>query len=51
MVLVDAYVARIREMMAKGFTVEAKTLLELVRGRYNCPDHRLFELNSRHFRP
>ena len=41
MVLVDAYVARIHEMMAKGFTVEAKTLLELVLGRYNCPDHRL----------
>jgi hypothetical protein len=46
MVLVDAYVARIHEMMAKGFTVEAKTLLELVRGRYNCPDHRLTELNA-----
>ncbi len=46
MVLVDAYVARIREMMAKGFTVEAKTLLKLVRGRYNCPDHRLTELNA-----
>ena len=46
MVLVDAYVARIREMMAKGFTVEAKTLLELVRGRYNCPDLRLTELNA-----
>ena len=44
MVLVDAYFARIREMMAKNFTVEAKTLLELIRGRYNCPDHRLFEL-------
>ncbi len=46
MVLVDAYVARIREMMAKGFTVEAKTLLKLVRGRHNCPDHRLTELNA-----
>ena len=40
-VLVDAYVARIREMMANGYTVEAKKLLALVRGRYNCPDHRL----------
>jgi hypothetical protein len=46
MVLVDAYVARIREMMDRGFTVEAKTLLKLVRGRYNCPDHRLTELNA-----
>ena len=46
MVLVDAYVARIREMMAKGFTLEAKTLLKLVRGRHNCPDHRLTELNA-----
>src|SRR5210317_1516087 len=46
MVLVDAYVARICEMMAKGFTVEAKTLLEMVRGRYDCPDHRLTELNA-----
>jgi hypothetical protein len=46
MVLVDAYAARIREMMAKGFTVEAKTLLKLVCGRYNCADHRFFELNA-----
>jgi len=46
LVLVDAYVARIREMMAKGFTVEAKTLLNLVRGRYNCPDHLIAELNG-----
>ena len=46
MVLVDAYIARIREMIAKGLTVEAKTLLEVVRGRYNCPDHRLTELNA-----
>ncbi len=46
MILVDAYVARIREMIAKGYNVEAKTLLELVRGRYNCPDHRIIELNA-----
>ncbi len=46
MVLVDAYIARIREMIAKGFTVEAKTLLKLVRGRHNCPDHRLTELDA-----
>ncbi len=46
MVLVDAYVARIREMTTKGYIVEAKTLLKLVRGRYNCPDHRLTELNA-----
>ena len=46
MVLVDAYVARIREMMIKGFTVEAKALLKLVRRRHNCPDHRLAELNA-----
>lgn len=46
MILVDAYVARIREMIAKGYNAEAKTLLELVRGRYNCPDHRIIELNA-----
>jgi hypothetical protein len=46
MILVDAYVARIREMIAKGYIVEAKTLLELVRGRYSCPDHHVFELNA-----
>jgi hypothetical protein len=46
MILVDAYVARIREMIAKGYIVEAKTLLELVGGRYNCPDHRIIELNA-----
>ncbi|MBW2427775.1 MAG: hypothetical protein JRF56_02370, partial [Deltaproteobacteria bacterium] len=46
MILVDAYVARIREMIAKGYLVEAKTLLELVEGRYNCPDNLLAELNG-----
>ncbi|MBT8367140.1 MAG: hypothetical protein KJP23_20805 [Deltaproteobacteria bacterium] len=46
MILVDAYVARIREMIAKGYIVEAKTLLELVEKRYNCPDNLLAELNG-----
>ena len=46
MILVDAYVARIREMIAMGYIVEARTLLELVRGRYNCPDPLLSELNG-----
>ena len=45
-ILVDAYAARIREMIAKGYMVEAKTLLELVRGRYDCQDHLLAELNG-----
>jgi hypothetical protein len=46
MILVDAYIARIREMIAKDYIVEAKTLLELVKGRYNCPAQRIFELNA-----
>ncbi len=46
MILVDAYAARIRELIAKGYIVEAKTLLEMVRGRYNCPDHLLAEING-----
>jgi hypothetical protein len=46
MILVDAYTARIREMIAKGYNVEAKTLLELIRERYNCPDRLLAELNG-----
>jgi hypothetical protein len=33
-------------MMDRGLTAEAKTLLQMVRGRYNCPDHRLTELNT-----
>jgi hypothetical protein len=45
-ILVDAYVARIREMIVKGYMVEAKTLLDLIRGRYNCPDHLIAELNG-----
>jgi hypothetical protein len=45
-ILVDAYLARIHEMVTKDFRVEAKALLELVGGRYNCPDHRLAELNA-----
>ena len=46
MIVVDAYAARIREMIAKGYNVEAKTLLELIRERYNCPDRLLAELNG-----
>ena len=40
-ILVDAYAARIREMIAKGYNLEAKTLLELIKERYNCPDRLL----------
>ena len=46
MILVDAYAARVREIIAKGYIVEAKTLLELIRERYNCPDRLLSELNG-----
>ena len=46
MILVNAYAARIREMISKGYIVEAKTLLELIRERYNCPDLLLAELNG-----
>jgi hypothetical protein len=45
-ILVNAYAARIREMTAKGYIVEAKTLLNLIRGRYNCPDYCLTELSG-----
>jgi len=46
MILVDAYAARIREMIDKGYSVEAKTLLELVRERFKCSDLLLSELNG-----
>ena len=46
MILVDAYAARIRELIDKGYNVEAKTLLELIKERYNCPDRLLSELNG-----
>jgi hypothetical protein len=46
MILVNAYAGRIREMISKGFLVEAKTLLELIRERYNCPDLLLDELHG-----
>ena len=46
MLLVDAYAARIREMIAKGYNLEAKTLMELIRKRYNCPDCLLAELKG-----
>jgi hypothetical protein len=46
MILVDAYAARIRELIAKGYFVEAKTLLELIRERHHCPDRLLVELNG-----
>jgi hypothetical protein len=47
MMLMNAYAARIREMMAKGYLVEAQTLLKLIRERYNCPDSILFDLKGR----
>ncbi|MCP4624929.1 MAG: hypothetical protein GY850_15600 [bacterium] len=46
MILVNAYAVRIREMISKGYFLEAKTLLELIRERYNCPDLLLAELNG-----
>ena len=46
MILVEAYGARIREMIARGFLVEAKTLLDLIRERYNSPDLLVAELNG-----
>ena len=45
-ILVEAYVARILEMTEKGLTVEADTLLDLVRKRYHLPDQRLAEINA-----
>ena len=45
-ILVNAYAARIREMTANSYIVEAKTLLNLVRGRFNCPDYCLTELSG-----
>jgi hypothetical protein len=45
-VLVNAYIARICEMCANGFIVEAKTLLKLIRERYHCADSDLIELNG-----
>lgn len=38
-VLVEAYVARILEMMGRGLVVEAGALLDLVTERYGLPDH------------
>lgn len=43
-ILVDAYVARIREMIVKGLHMEAKTLLDLVTGRFDCGNHVLADL-------
>ncbi|MBW1797037.1 MAG: hypothetical protein JRJ21_01255 [Deltaproteobacteria bacterium] len=45
-ILVEAYIARILEMTEKGLTVEAKTLLDLVRERYCLPDQRLAEIDA-----
>jgi len=45
-ILVDAYSARILELIDQGLTVDAKTLLELVSGRYNFPDYRFVEINA-----
>jgi len=45
-ILVNAYIARIRELITNGCIVEAKTLLALVRGRYDCPDHRVAGLQA-----
>ena len=46
MILVNAYAARIRELITKSYIVEAQTLLELIRERYDCPDPLLAELNG-----
>ena len=45
-ILVEAYVARILEMTEKDLTIEAETLLDLVRERYHLPDQRLAEINA-----
>ena len=45
-ILVEAYIARILEMTEKGLTVEAKTLLDMVRKRYHFPDQRLAEIKA-----
>ena len=45
-ILATVYIARIREMLAKGYTVEARTLLELVEERYRFPDGSLAELRA-----
>ncbi len=45
-ILVTVYIARIREMLAKGYPVEARTLLELVEERYRCPEGSLAELSA-----
>jgi len=44
--LVDAYVARIREMLDKGLSVEAKVLQELVIDRFASARDRLAEINA-----
>ena len=45
-ILVEAYIARILEMTEKGLTVEAKTLLDMVRKRHHFPDQRLAEIKA-----
>ncbi len=44
--LVDAYVARIGEMIDKGHTVEARALIGLVRKGYASASQRLVEMNA-----
>ena len=45
-ILVDAYMARIGDMTANGYTVEAKALLGLVRERFKCAEQRVSELSA-----
>jgi hypothetical protein len=46
-VLVDAYVERIRSLIRRNLTVEAQSLIELVRQRYASSRKRLDELMPR----
>jgi hypothetical protein len=46
MILVDAYIARIHDMIAKGYTVDAQTMLDIVRKRYHFPDHLIPEIHA-----
>ena len=45
-VLVDAYAARIDELSGKGLTLDAETLLEMVRKRQDLPDDRYLALKN-----
>ncbi len=45
-ILVEAYIARILEMIENGLTVEAEVLLDMVRKRHSLPDRRLAEIRA-----